>query len=146
MNQSRNSGKVSNALAKAQAEFGLFVVDKAGYNFKYLTLGKMLEVALPILGKHNVSLIQDSGVEVVGEEPWIKVTTRVSCEEEWVESTLSFPMIIPTKKTDTDIAMLGSTISYLRRYALQSMLGIAGSDTDVEEMQDEETKFKNNGE
>ena len=142
MNQSRNTGKVSAALAKAQAEFGVFVVDKDSYNFSYLTLGKILDVALPILGKYNISLIQDSAVEVVGEEPWIKVTTRISCDDEWVESVLSFPMIIPSKKTDTDIAMLGSTISYLRRYALQSMLGVAGTDKDVEQL-NEETKFKN---
>jgi len=46
-------------------------------------------------------------------------------------------MMEPTKKTDSELNMMGSTISYLRRYALQSLLGIAGADKDVEEIQSE---------
>jgi len=143
MNQSRNTGKVSNALAKVQAEMGVLVVDKSGYNYKYLTLAKILEVVLPIAGKHNLSILQLPSVEVVGEEPWVKVVTRLSCEEEWIESYFSFPMILPTKKTDTEIMTMGSTVSYIRRFALQSILGIAGADQDPEEAQKEEIEGNN---
>ena len=47
-------------------------------------------------------------------------------------------MLEPTKKTDTDIMMYGSTISYLIRYNVQGLLSIAGSDKDVEQIVAEE--------
>ncbi len=135
---SNNTGRVSNALAKVQAEMGVFVVDKEGYNYKYLTLAKMLEVIFPIAGKHNLSIIQFPSVFVQDSEPWVKIVTRLGCEDEWLESEFVFPMIIPTKKTDTDIMSMGSTVSYLRRFALQAILGIAGADKDPEQAQKED--------
>ena len=137
-NQSRNTGKVSDALAKTQAEMGAFVVDKAGYNYKYLTLAKILDVLLPIAGKHSLSIAQFPTIEVFNEEPWVNIMTRISCADEYFDSHFSFPMIQPTKKTDTEIMTMGSTISYMRRYALQSIFGISGADKDPEEMQAEE--------
>ncbi len=135
MHQSRNTGKVSNALAKVQAEFISFEVDKDGYNFSYLTLAKILEVALPIMGKHNVSIVQSPELEIVGDRPWVRLTTRVGCEDEWYDSVLSFPMIEMSKKTDTEIMMCASTVAYLRRISIQAILGIAGSDKSPEDMQ-----------
>ena len=133
--QSKDTEKVSNALSKVQGEMGVFVVDKEGYNYKYLTLAKMLEVILPIAGKHNLSIVQLPSVHAVEDSPWVTVVTRLGCEEQYIENTFSFPMILPTKKTDTDIMSMGSTISYMRRFALQSILGIAGADVDPEERQ-----------
>ena len=136
-NASKTAGKVAMALSKAQMEFGVFTMNREGYNYKYLDLAGILEKVYPILGKHNLAIIQGASLEVRGDTPYVIVTTRLMCEDEWIEDVLDFPMIEPTKKTDTDIMMLGSTISYLRRYAIQSMLGIAGSDKQVEDMQKE---------
>jgi len=137
MKQSLNTGKVSNALAKVQAEMGVLTVDKSGYNYEYLTLAKMLEVLLPISGKHNLSIAQFPKVVVVDEQPWVGLSTRISCEEEYFDSYIEFPMIEVSKKTDTDIMMMGSTISYLRRFVLQSIFSISGADKDPEQMQKE---------
>ena len=137
MKTSNETGKVALALSKAQSEFGVFTTNREGYNYKYLDLAGILEKVYPVLGKHNLALIQGSALKVKDEMPYVVVTTRIQCEKEWIEDILEFPMIEPTKKTDTDIMMLGSTISYLRRYALQSMLGIAGTDKQVEDMQKE---------
>ena len=134
---SNNTGKEAIALAKVQMEMGVFTVNKDGYNFSYLNLAGILEKVLPIMGKHGLAMMQFPSVEVVSEQPWVKVVTRLSCEDEWIETELSFPLIEPTKKTDTDMSMLGSSVSYLRRYAVQSILGIAGADKDVEDMQAE---------
>lgn len=137
LTSSRNTGKVSNALAKVQMEMGVFEIDKEGYNFSYLSFAKILEIILPISGKHNLSIIQLPGVEVKDKQPWVIVVTKLSCEDEWIENKFSFPLIERSKKTDTEIGMLGSTVSYLRRYAIQSIFGIAGADKDVEEIQSE---------
>jgi len=132
---SPNTGKVALALANVQMEMGVFTVNKDGYNFSYLNLAGILEKVMPIMGKHKLAMMQFPSVDVVDEQPWVKVVTRLSCEDEWIETELNFPLIDPTKKTDTDMSMLGSSISYLRRYAVQSILGIAGADKDVEDMQ-----------
>lgn len=138
MKTSRNdTGKVAIGLSKCQGEFGLFTTNREGYNYKYLDLAGILEKIYPLLAKHNIALIQGSELIVNDGEPYVVVTTRLQCEDEWIEDRIEFPMIEPTKKTDTDIMMLGSTISYLRRYAVQSMLGIAGTDRQAEDMQKE---------
>ena len=139
-----NTGKVSMALSKVQMEMGLFIVDKEGYNFKYLTLAKMLEVILPVSGKHNLSIMQFPSIEVVGEQPWVTIVTRLSCEDEWIENEFQFLLIEPTKKTDTEIMCAGSTVSYLRRFALQSILGIAGADKDAEDIQNRDISDNSN--
>ena len=141
MKQSKNTGKVSNALAKAQQEMGVFSADKTAYSFSYLSLAGILEKALPILGKHNLSLIQGVSVEVKNDTPWVKVTTRLSCEEEFIESELEFPMMEPRKGMTEELMLLGSTSSYLRRYSTQMMLGITGGDKEIEDIVDSE----NNG-
>lgn len=133
--KSPNTGKVAIALANLQMKMGTFTVNKKGYNFSYLNLAGILEKVLPIMGESGLAVMQFPSVEVIDEQPWVKVVTRLSCEDEWIESEVSFPLIEPTKKTDSDMSMLGSTVSYLRRYALQSILGIAGADKEVEDMQ-----------
>ncbi len=138
MNQSRNTGKISNALAKTQAEFGKFTQNKQAYSFSYLDLAGILEHALPIMGNNNLSLTQSTSVEVVNEEPWVKVFTRLGCEDEWYDYELSFPMMSPRKGMTEELMLLGSTSSYLRRYQVQSILGISGSDKSVEEVVDNE--------
>ncbi len=144
MNQSKNSGKVSNALAKVQAEMGTFTVNKEGYNFAYLTLAKILEIVLPIAGKHNMSIMQFPTIDIVADAPWVTILTRINCDEEWIEDKISFPMILPTKKTDTEIMCMGASISYMRRFALQSILGIAGNDKEIEDIQMDEIEDLSN--
>ncbi len=134
---SNNTGKVAIALAKTQMDIGVISVNKEGYNFSYLNLAGILKHVLPIAGKHGLAIMQFPSVEVIDEQPWIKVITRLAVEDEWIESELSFPLIEPTKKTDSDMSMMGSNISYQRRYALQSVLGIAGADKEVEDMQND---------
>ncbi len=145
MNQSRNSGKVAEALSMVQGQMGVFEVNRKGYNYSYLDLAGILSVALPIMGKYGLSIMQFPSVEVIDSQPWVVVLTRLNVQDEWIESTLSFPMIEPSKKTDSDIMMCASTVTYLRRISIQGILGIAGSDKDVEQMQEEEIN-KNTGE
>ena len=132
-----DTGKVAVALSACQGEFGLFTTNREGYNYKYLDLAGILEKVYPLLTKHGLALIQGAELSVKDDTPFVVVTTRLQKEDEWIEDKLEFPMIEPTKKTDTDIMMLGSTISYLRRYSVQSILGIAGTDREAEDMQKE---------
>ena len=144
MKRSKSITKLSEALAKSQSEYPPFVNNRSGYNFQYLDLAGILKIALPILGKNGLSVIQESGFLVKGDVPYISVLTLLSCEDEFIENYITFPMILPSKNTDTDIGCMGSTISYLRRYALQAMLGVYGNDEEVEQIVQENNN--NNGE
>lgn len=137
MKRSQTVGLLTVALSKCHMELNKMEVDRAGYNFKYLTLAKIYEVALPVLSKNGIALSSSSNVFVRDERPWVKVTTTIFCENEFISNEMSFPLIEPTKKTDTDIMMLGSTVSYLTRYNVQTLLSIAGSDKEAEDMHKE---------
>lgn len=137
MKRSESVENLTKALSKSHKELRSFKVDKEGYNFKYLTLAKIYEVALPVLSSNGLSLSNNTNVFVRDEQPWVKVTTTLFFGNEFISNELSFPLIEPTKKTDSDIMMLGSTISYLTRYNVQALLAIAGSDKDVEDLHKE---------
>jgi len=137
INQSRNTGLVSDALAKTQAEMGVFEVNSQAYSFSYLDLAGIFKIVLPIMGKHNLSLYQTMYVEVKDDIPWVYVTARLSCGAEWFDTTIGFPMMQARKGMTEELMLLGSTSSYLKRYQVQSILGIAGSEKNIEQIVDE---------
>jgi len=143
-NRSQTVESLTKALSKAHKELKSFNVDKEGYNFKYLTLAAIYEKVLPVLSSNGLALSSKNNVYVKDEQPWVKVTTSLFCGNEFISNEISFPLIEPTKKTDTDIMMLGSTISYLTRYNVQTLLSISGSDKDVEVMQKESIEQSQN--
>ncbi len=131
------TGKLSKALSAAQAKFPKFENNRDGYSFSYLTLAGILEVVLPILGSEGISLVQKPSVRIEGDLPWCVVETVLSCEEDVITNVLDFPMMSARKGLTEEIMLFGSTVSYLRRYAVMSMLGIAGADKTPEDLQAE---------
>lgn len=138
MKRSTSVENLTKSLSKVHNELNHFKTDKAGYNFSYLSSSEIYRVALPILSKHGLALISTNNVFVRDEKPWVKVQTTLFFGDEFMANETSFPMLEPTKKTDTDIMMYGSTISYLTRYNIQGLLSIAGSDKDIEQIVAEE--------
>lgn len=120
---------ISAALVKAQAE--IENVEATGKNpaFKrdgkesrYATLGGVLDEVRLKLAKHGVCILQ---MPINGDGPNIGVSTRLlHSSGQWIESTL---YVAPTK---FDAQGAGSVITYLRRYALMAMTGIAPEDDD----------------
>jgi len=144
MNRSREIESLTKALSKVHKELNTFKVDKAGYNFKYLTLAGIYEKALPVLSQNGIAISSTNKVYVKDDQPWVKVATTIYCGNEFITNEMAFPLIEPTKKTDTDVMMLGSTISYLIRYNVQALLSISGTDKDVEDMQKENIEAERN--
>lgn len=137
MKRSESVENLTKALSKAHKELKLFQVDRSGYNFKYLTLSKIYEIALPVLSSNGLAINSSPIVFTRGDIPWVKVETTLYFGNEFITNELSFPLIEVSKKTDTEVMMLGSTISYLTRYNVQSLLSIAGTDKDVEDIHQE---------
>jgi hypothetical protein len=130
------TGAIIDALAKAQSEFPILTQDKAGYNYTYLTLPNILNELRPILGSNGLVLTQSNKIEVVDGIPFVEVTSLVMYKYEHIESTLSYPLG-EAPKGMSEIQYLGSIISYLRRYGVLSILGIAGAEKEIEDIQTE---------
>jgi hypothetical protein len=117
------------ALAKSQGEYGSLeksqkadIKTKTGgsYSYTYATLADTIE-ATQALHPNGLSVLQFPTVDGAA----VTVTTLLGHSSgQWIESTLS---CAPTEWT---VQAIGSVITYLRRYARQSITGIAPEDDD----------------
>jgi hypothetical protein len=127
-------GKFHKALAKAQGELqnpaknqtaNVRGTSKDGkpvsYQFHYADLASGLEEVRPVLSKHGLFFYQVT----VLDGAILKLVTRLGFEDEWIDGEL------PIGQGMSDIQKMGAMITYLRRYELFPMVGIA-ADEDVE--------------
>jgi len=130
MQHSESISKIAAALVKAQG--AMPAVGKEGNNpafrSKYMTLDGILAVAVPVLTKHGIAVVQGSQVESLDENQRpvsVCIETRLLHESgEW----LAVEAIIPVSKQDAH--GMGSAITYGRRYSLASILGIMADEDD----------------
>jgi len=128
MNRSDTLGALAAALSAAQAELKPAAMNATNpfLKSKYADLGSVIDAARPVLAKHGLSYSQLT----VGDGQTIGVETiLMHSSGEWLASQISLPMMEERGKSAAQVA--GSIITYLRRYALASALGIyADEDTD----------------
>ena len=119
---------LAGALAKAQAEMGGAVKDAANpfFKSKYADLASVRDACLPALTKHELCVIQ--GPSAAGSTVAVE-TMLAHSSGQWIRETLT-----ATAKDESPQA-IGSTITYLRRYGLQSIAGVAPEDDDGEAAQ-----------
>jgi hypothetical protein len=117
--------KFSPAYIKAQSELRNTIKDNNNpfFKSKYADLPDVIDSIKEILNKHGIGYIQtptDSG-----DINTVSLTTRLLHESgEFLEDTCSCPL------SKLDSQGFGSCITYLRRYSLQAICGIAGCDDD----------------
>ena len=121
--------KLTEALAKASLEFQLIARDgqasfptkKGGQiSFRFATLESILASTRPALGKHGLAIVHQL------EEGQL-ITSLLHSSGQRLDSRLPLP---PVGFADPKI--FGSVLSYLRRYALSALLGVAADDEDRE--------------
>lgn len=125
MKQSETIIKLSQALAKAQAEMGGAVKESNNPFFKssYADLTSVIKAIKEPFANNGLAYVQ---FPITGEHS-MGVVTRIMHESgEWLESEY----LLPLTKNDPQAA--GSAITYARRYSLQSMAGIPAVDDDGE--------------
>jgi len=130
-------GKISAALAKAQGEFQLvrhdsevdFVGKKGRTRFAYSSLAACIEAAFVITSRHGIAVVQNAWTEEKKSDQGnkcIHVSTKLCHESgEWMETGT----LIYDSATD-DPKILGSLITYARRYSLCPALGLSSRDDD----------------
>ena len=112
------------SLAAFQQEVPVIHKGTQGYGYSYADLPKIFEVINPLLQKHGLGFTQLINGQTI-------VTCLFHCESgENIESKTDIPQDVQLKGMN-DFQVLGSAITYLRRYALSSILGIV-TDKDVD--------------
>jgi hypothetical protein len=123
MNTDKATPELFTALAKAQAEVENASKNSANPHFKskYADLAEVLNTVRPVFAKHGLSILQST--EFDGAT--VNVTTAL-CHSSGgvVTSTAS---CVPAK---SDAQGIGSATTYLRRYSLAAMTGVAQEDDD----------------
>lgn len=123
MNTDKASPELFSALAKAQAEVENASKNAANPHFRsrYADLAEVLNTVRPVLSKHGIAVLQST--EFDGAT--VSVSTAL-CHSSGgvVTSTAS---CVPAK---TDAQGIGSATTYLRRYSLAAMCGVAQEDDD----------------
>jgi hypothetical protein len=122
---------LAKALVAAQDELATTIPrDAQGDGYKYTTLDKLIDATRPILTKHGLSITQWPTTIPRGDDGMIPglATTILHDGGERVEN------VMPLYLTAKTMQGLGAAITYARRYAWASALGIASEeDTDAKD-------------
>src|SRR6476619_3999124 len=131
---SESIGTIAAALAKAQAELtnpekSLVATIRShfpregGRTFRYAPLSSGLDIVRKSIGRHEIATIQTTAIDK--DAGLVRLTTVLAHSSgEWVSSEWPVCQI-------NDIASaqrMGAALTYARRYALFTLVGIAGED------------------
>ena len=131
---SESIGAIAAALAKAQAELtnpekSLVATIRASHprdhdqTFRYAALSSGLDIVRKALGGHEIATVQTTAIDK--EAGLIRLTTTLAhASGEWLSS--EWP-VCPIAETVAPRRM-GAALTYARRYALFTLVGIAGED------------------
>lgn len=124
------TAKLAAALAQVQAKLPTLERDRTvtvetkrgePYSYSYVTLAKLSEIVLPLLAEHGLAFTALPGMGSDG-----KMCVRYSLLHESGESlTGEFPV-----SGEGGIQMIGGRITYIRRYCLAAVVGVAADEDD----------------
>ena len=127
--QSDELGKIGLALANCQAEFQAVHKGTQANNYSYADLEAVLAASRDITSSNELAVVQINMSKTIGDNLLIGVKTiLLHSSGQWIAGEIYVPAV--RTKMNTLIQMAGVNISYLRRYGLQSILGLATTDTD----------------
>src|SRR6266852_9432818 len=131
---SESVAALASALAKAQAELGnpekslTATIRTAGpgageRTFRYAPLSSGFDIVLKTLGQHEIATVQTTAIDQAAGI--VNLTTLLAHSSgEWIAS--DWP-VCPIAETERPHRM-GAALTYARRYALFTLVGIAGED------------------
>jgi len=124
MNKSESIGTLAAALSKAQGKYKPVVRNCTNPFFKshYADLAAIFDATREALMTNELSVIQTNEISDNGK--LVVVTTLMHSSGEWISGTLSM------KPVKEDPQGQGSCLTYIRRYAMQQILGVASEDED----------------
>jgi len=121
MNRSESIVNLAKSLSIFQGEVYNPKNNIQAHQYDYANLGQILEIVRPMLSSQKLSLVQCP--EVSGNEVLLE-TVLFHESGEFISNTLKMPIGNGQNKAHA----VGSSITYARRYALMSILGLFGED------------------
>ena len=121
--ESPNIGTLAAALAKAQGAMSSASKDSKNphFNSKYADLASVWDACREPLSVNGLAVLQRPSTS----DNTVRVTTQlVHASGEWVKDTITLTLPQPTAQA------LGSALTYLRRYGLSAVVGVAPDDDD----------------
>lgn len=128
MNTSEQINEIAAALSKAQGVMEGAAKDAANpfFKSKYADLASVWEACRKALTSNGLCVVQTP----TADGPKVSVETMLAhTSGQWIKD------ILTAEAKDASPQAVGSTITYLRRYALQSIAGVAPEDDDGEAAQ-----------
>lgn len=117
-------GKLTEALAKAKANFGPIIKNKTvsagAFKYDYADLASIEEAITRPLCEQGLTIMQPL-TNIEGNQRAL-ITMLVHTSGQWIKS------IIPLSQYNGKVQDAGKEITYLRRYSLSSLLGISAED------------------
>ena len=133
LTSSESIGALAAALARAQQELTnpeksltatlLAVTEREeGRTFRYASLASGLDIVRKTLGRQEIAAVQTTAID---QDALVRLTTTLAHSSgEWVSS--EWPVCPITEMADPQ--RMGAALTYARRYALFTLVGIAGED------------------
>lgn len=133
MEKSESIKELATALSKAQSQVQDARKDKKGQGYKYADLSQILQIVRPVLAENGLAIVQ---FPTECEKDRLAIETVITHESgEYMASSYSMEIeqiISKAGKAVTSKAQAsGSVITYMRRYALAAVMGIAQEDNDA---------------
>src|SRR5881398_658621 len=131
---SESVAALASALAKAQAELinpekSLTATIRSGRpgegerSFRYAPLSSGLDIVRKTLGQHEIATVQTTAIDK--ETGVVNLTTMLAhASGEWIASDWPVCAVAETANPQR----MGAALTYARRYALFTLVGIAGED------------------
>jgi len=126
MQRSETIGQLAAALAKAQAAIHGAVKDSKNphFNSRYADLAAIAEACRKPLSDNELAVIQSPSADA----NLVRMTTLLlHSSGEWIESD-----VLQVQARDAAPQAIGSCLTYLRRYQLAAVCGVAPEDDDAE--------------
>ncbi len=126
--QSDNINELMGALAKAQGKMSGAKKDSSNpfFKSKYADLNAVWEACRDALSENGLAVVQTVRERDTGDI--CLHTTLGHASGQWMAS--SMPIRIKSDGKTNELQMLGSSLSYLRRYSLAALVGVAPADED----------------
>lgn len=130
MQLSEQTNELFKAFAAFQGELDNASKGKQGHGYKYADLAECINTAKPFLAKHGLGVSQMLGMSPNGKQTMITMMTHssgqyMSSEFEMVDAVLA------GGSGKNPAQVLGSAITYQRRYAYAAIIGLAQEDDDA---------------
>jgi ERF superfamily len=123
--QSDSIDQLITALAKAQGQMSSASKDTKGYNYKYADLASVWGACRDPLSCNGLAVTQ---IETQNERGDVLITILGHSSGQWVRSVMDIR--VKAASGMNELQARGSVLTYLRRYALSAIVGIAPAEDD----------------